>query len=389
MSTRLPPELVVLMHGAPVASLRRHPRTKALPLEYCAGLPAGPPPLSVSMPLAATTHAGPVVANWVQGLLPDRVDEITGSGALDPLTEQDIAERLVGLATEASGWGIRVGAGEFSLAGSQARLALHHGPGGWAVPTGAMPTTHIIKPAIAALPDQDINEHLTMRTASLVGLRVPTTSVVRFAGQRALVVERYDRARIGDEWYRVHQEDACQALGMSPARRYEADGGPGPADIVGLLRREVAGPDYGGDALLFLEALGFNWLVGGTDAHAKNYSVLHGGNGHVRLAPLYDIASALPYGRLHEQRLALAMKVGDKYRVHRIGRHEWQKLAADVHLSADETIGRIADLASRVVDSIATVRDRAVSRGLTHPIVPRLAEALARRAHLCLQLLRA
>ena len=83
------------------------------------------------------------------------------------------------------------------------------------------------------------------------------------------------------------------------------------------------------------------------------------------------------------------MKVGDKYRVHRIGRHEWQKLAADVHLSADETIGRIADLASRVVDSIATVRDRAVSRGLTHPIVPRLAEALARRAHLCLQLLRA
>ena len=349
MSTRLPPELVVLMHGAPVASLRRHPRTKALTLEYCAGLPAGTTPLSVSMPLAATTHAGPVVANWVQGLLPDRVDEITGSGALDPLTEQDIAERLVGLATDASGWGVRVGAGEFSLAGSQARLALHHGPGGWAVPTGAMPTTHIIKPAIAALPDQDINEHLTMRTASLVGLRVPTTSVVRFAGQRALVVERYDRARIGDEWYRVHQEDACQALGMSPARRYEADGGPGPADIVGLLRREVAGPDYGGDALLFLEALGFNWLVGGTDAHAKNYSVLLDGS-QVRLAPLYDLNSFLPYPGGWPARLSMA--VGPGHFAAAAGTSgDWQWLARRAELGADLGLQRLRSMAAVLPDA--------------------------------------
>jgi serine/threonine-protein kinase HipA len=33
-----------------------------------------------------------------------------------------------------------------------------------------------------------------------------------------------------------------------------------------------------------------NWLIGSTDAHAKNYSILIGAGGRVRLAPLYEMA---------------------------------------------------------------------------------------------------
>ena len=60
--------------------------------------------------------------------------------------------------------------------------------------------------------------------------------------------------------------------------------------------------------------------MGGTDGHAKNYSLLLAGD-QVRLAPLYDIASALPYGT-HEKKLRLAMKIGDDYRVHP-GQNSW------------------------------------------------------------------
>jgi serine/threonine-protein kinase HipA len=56
----------------------------------------------------------------------------------------------------------------------------------------------------------------------------------------------------------------------------------------------------------FFDALAWNWLIAGTDAHAKNYSLLLAG-GQVRLAPLYDIASALPYE--HERGLRFAMKL--------------------------------------------------------------------------------
>jgi serine/threonine-protein kinase HipA len=89
--------------------------------------------------------------------------------------------------------------------------------------------------------------------------------------------------------YRVHQEDICQALSV-----------PGPKEIVDLLRAHSAGAQrsrernsqtaYDEDAATFLDALILNWLIGGTDAHAKNYSILIGGEGLVRLAPLYDLA---------------------------------------------------------------------------------------------------
>ena len=44
------------------------------------------------------------------------------------------------------------------------------------------------------------------------------------------------------------------------------------------------------DVVTFLDALILNWLIGERDAHAKNYSILIGGGGLDRPAPLYDIA---------------------------------------------------------------------------------------------------
>ena len=50
----------------------------------------------------------------------------------------------------------------------------------------------------------------------------------------------------------------------------------------------------GADAHEFFLGMYANWLIGNTDGHSKNYSVLlH--EGVARLAPLYDLSSALPY----------------------------------------------------------------------------------------------
>lgn len=66
------------------------------------------------------------------------------------------------------------------------------------------------------------------------------------------------------------------------------------------------------DVDTFTAALGFNWLIAGTDAHAKNSSLLLSGP-HVRLAPLYDVASVLPYDEFDSRKVKLAMKVGKCY----------------------------------------------------------------------------
>jgi len=76
-----------------------------------------------------------------------------------------------------------------------------------------------------------------------------------------------------------------------PHRKYQEDGSPFIAQIIGLLR-QIQAPES--DVDRFLQANIFNWLIGRTDAHAKNYSLLIGAGDQVRLAPLYDLSSQIP-----------------------------------------------------------------------------------------------
>jgi hypothetical protein len=138
--------------------------------------------------------------------------------------------------------------------------------------------------------------------------------VLAFEDVTTIAVTRYDRIRRAEArgetlTYRVHQEDFCQALRVHPSLKYQNQGGPSPKAIVDLLRANVPGPRHDRDLATFLDALILNWLIGGTDAHAKNYSILIGGGGLVRPAPLYDLASVLAYADVDPRKAMLAMKV--------------------------------------------------------------------------------
>jgi serine/threonine-protein kinase HipA len=171
----------------------------------------------------------------------------------------------------------------------------------------------------------------------------------------------------------------CQALAMHPVNKYQSDGGPGPTRIVDLLRRHVAFERVAEAVDGFVGALAFNWIIAGPDAHAKNYAVLMAG-GDVRLAPFYDIASALAYREFHEPKVKLAMKVGRYYRLASITRSSWQHLAQDLHLDANRLCAYVADLASRTPDAFAVaVSDPAVVR-LRSELPARLVDRVSSRA---------
>lgn len=112
----------------------------------------------------------------------------------------------------------------------------------------------------------------------------------------------------------------------------------------------------------FVDALAFNWIIGGTNAHAKNYSVLLSGS-QVRLAPLYDIASALAYDDMHEPRLRMAMKVGGEYGIEATSGRHWRRFAQANQLDPDATVARIDDLAARTPDAFATVAKDSAGQG--------------------------
>ena len=191
---------------------------------------------------------------------------------------------------------------------------------------GRVPTTHILKPPSADLEAQAENEHFCLSVSGALKAIAYRWSVQTFAGEVAIVVERYDRLATPERILRIHQEDFCQALGVSPDRKYQNEGGPGLRDIIDLTRVVSSSPRE--DVETLVDAAIFNWMIGGSHAHAKNFSVLHAGGGQVRLAPIYDVASVLPYApQVQFQDVKLAMKIGGEYRLSEIGLRHWERFA--------------------------------------------------------------
>lgn len=343
--------------------------------------------VSARNPFALIAHVGEDCAGAVQFVRPERLDAIRSADPepVEWLDAPAVAERLRLLRADHSAWRAPRDTGQFSLAGAQPKTALLLEEDRWGVPSGRIPTTHILKPPTGAFDGHAENEHFCLALARRLGLPTASSSILHFEDEIAIVIERYDRRRTDSGILRVHQEDVCQALGVPPMRKYENEGGPGPPAIIELLRSHSS--DREADVATFLDALGFNWLVGGTDAHAKNYALLIASAGRVRLAPLYDLASALPYDDMQFQKLKLAMKIGPDYRLRDIGAREWRRLAESVRVEPDALLQRIAELAGRLPDEAASLRERLGAEGLEHDVIGRLANRLAARAADCRKIL--
>lgn len=356
-----------------------------------------PTPLSLSIPLHAGAHANRVVRAFLDGLLPDNqavrerwgatygvsannpfallrhvgrdvagavqilpaeaasTDAAQRSGDIDWLADEQFVALIRDLAEHRTDWNPGRYAGRWSLAGAQSKVALHRDEvsGSWGIPKDSTPTTHIIKPALEGFDDHHINEVLCQRVASQLGLPAAASELVEFGDVRAIVSTRYDRARNeAGRLHRLHQEDLCQSLAVNPSQKYQADGGPGVGEIADLFTR-LGVADRQASAQRFFDAVAYNVLIGGTDAHAKNYSLLLLG-GRAQLAPLYDLASAVGYPS--DRPLESSMKVGDHRVMRQISPSDWAKAGRRLGVGAEAALARVSDLC----DALPSALDVAV-----------------------------
>ena len=423
-------ELSVILDGQSIGTVQRL-ASGALGIRYDQGYRDDPAAtvLSVSMPPTQEGYSDARLTPWLWGLLPDNADVLSRwgrefgvsvaspfpllgtqvgydcagavqfcaadevdnllnrTGEITWLTEADIALRLRTLRTDSTSWLGPGFTGQFSLGGAQAKTALHYADGRWGAPTGTVPTTHILKPAISGFEGQDLNEHLCLATARVLGLPAARTRIETFEDESAIVVERFDRIAGDQGLSRVHQEDLCQAMSVSPVRKYQADGGPSTRQIVELIRSTVRGSDAETDVWRFVDALAFNWIIAGTDAHAKNYSFLLAGT-QIRLAPLYDIASILPYDDTNGFKVKMAMKIGDDYKLRRIDRRRaWEHAADELKLDRDRLLARVSDLAERTPEAIDQAARECVISETSNELPARLVALVTERSKQCRALL--
>ena len=84
------------------------------------------------------------------------------------------------------------------------------------------------------------------------------------------------------------------------------------------------------DQLKLWDLVVFNFLLGNTDAHLKNYSLLHGQNPKsVRLAPAYDLVSTTAYKSSTRD---MSFRIGGRISIDKINRAAFAEAAREVGL---------------------------------------------------------
>ncbi len=337
-------------------------------------------------PFDLIKHVGEDCAGGLQFVRADRLESIL-SGEYDSmheLFEDDLIGRLEGLKAQSRAIPVQID-GRFSLAGAQAKDALLRKDGRWFVPGGRIPTTHILKPQPDDLSEHALHEHFCLQLVSAVGLPAAKSEVVRVGGMSVLSVQRYDRTTdpADGKLNRLHQEDLCQALGHFPSEKYERDGGPSAADIVKLLQRESSEAEE--DIVRFVCALAFNWIIYGSDAHSKNYSLIHDSGSYLRLAPIYDVASFLPYDpNPKSTKRKLSMKVGGEYRLHAIGKGSWMKWAKEAGLDPGQVGVCVGLIIDKVGENVGKIAEEVSSQG-GEDFIGRLGGLIMERVDVCRQ----
>lgn len=268
-----------------------------------------------------------------------------------------------------------------SIAGAQEKTALLLHDGAWLRPRGATPTTHIVKLPLGLVGNMQAdmrtsvyNEWLCLKFMGALGLDVAQADIVTFADHApVLVVERFDRKlHPSGTWIlRLPQEDFCQAVGVSAARKYESDGGPG----IERLAQVISGSQNARTDLRTLVASQVVfWLLAATDGHAKNFSIRLQAGGAYALTPLYDVLSAWPVigsgkNQLDWRNARLAMAVSGKnrhYELATILRRHFNATAARCGWGANaEDI--LEELLARVEPALAAVT-RLMPAGFPHDV---------------------
>ncbi len=335
--------------------------------------------VSASNPFALLSHIGRDAAGAVQLLPPGEAsaDAAERQGDVRELSDTDFAELVADLVRNGDTWGRRTDDARWSLPGAQPKVALFRTEQErWAVPQDSTPTTHILKPAVAPYPDHHINEFMTMAAARALRLHVADDFLVSTErGDAVFVATRYDRQIEEARWHRLHQEDLCQALSVPPDMKYQSEGGPGIAAIARLTKSLPDAEDRRGNARRFYEALVFSVASLGTDAHAKNYSLLLRRD-RATLAPLYDLGTYAPYLAAGKGDPKLAMSIEGEYSVGRIGLDSLVRVAARLGVDRDWAEMRAHEITDGIVTAYAAAADAARAQLGDDPFVGRMLDSI-------------
>ena len=362
------------------------------------------PSLSISLPVTSKAYSPDATKNFFEGLLPEgfarksvakwihaseddylTILETLGAECLGAIRissdsadnagyEELSMDEVKALAKEGvSKTTEMVTEAHLSLTGASGKVGLYYDGENskWLKPIGSAPSTHIVKQSHVRLSSIVTNEQLCLMTAAKLGINIPESFIINTGNAEddeiLFATKRYDRlinknSVIIDNVrrpFRLHQEDFAQALGIAAEDKYETGDRHYLPDIFAILRNYATNPMQ--DQLNLWDLLIYDFLVGNTDNHIKNISLLYSKNlREITFAPAYDIISTVIYPG---NSMDMAIGIAGERNIRAIRRDHFAAAAIDAGLSKRISLQHFDNLADNFEDALTESAHELVRQG--------------------------
>ena len=230
-----------------------------------------------------------------------------------------------------------------SLAGAQEKTAVCLIDDKVALPDEDIPTTHIIKTALPKYAQSIQNEFICMNVAREVGIEVPNVEIRYANGIEFLLIERFDREFKDGKIRSILQEDFAQSLGVQSRDKYDVT----IKDCLWILNQTTFPAK---SKMEFVKRVVFNYLIGNTDAHSKNFSISFD-NGVIGFTPAYDLLCS----SIYDCNQRIAMKIGKGKYYKDIQDSDWELFAKDIDISQKIVISELNRQRGLIVTALKKV----------------------------------
>lgn len=264
-----------------------------------------------------------------------------------------------------------------SLTGASGKVGLYYNSDNnkWYLPKGDAPSTHIVKQSHVRHKQIVLNEQLCIQTAKRIGIAVPESFIVSNGSQSdqdvLYATPRYDRPlsenKIIDGLkcpYRLHQEDFAQALGIFASDKYEKVPSGYMSRMFDLLRHNSVNPIE--DQIALLRIIIFNYLIGNTDCHVKNFSLLYSEDlKSKRLAPAYDLVAT----RVYRTTSNMSFYIGGELDISKINRNNFAISASEIGLSQKMVLDNFDYVANKLEGAMTEAAEDLANKGFENSIL--------------------
>lgn len=297
-------------------------------------------------------------------LLPDDLPRERLPSSKREITLDELSNRI--REREQVSFSIWDGRVRMSIAGYQDKIAVFRDKDGRLfLVEGELASTYILKPAPRnpVVKHLVLNEFFCMTLARQVKLDVAKVELMRVP-EPVLLIERFDRrlSKNSTSVERIHIIDACQALGLPPAYKYERNFGNGEdvkhirdgASLKRVFELTKLSDRKSSETIKLLRWTLFQYLVGNTDAHGKNISYFVDEN-EIRLAPAYDVICVEAHDCFEQ---SIAMAIGDTFKYADLRAYDWAEFGVTCGIPRKLLAREMTRMAKAVSSALSSVVDR-------------------------------